>query len=775
MKLKITAEPKDFAIFGVFCVFLLYLSCIAVLNISYIATEGVLWGLSPFKAFTSRYIGATIIVFVAGLIGVFSSVKSYVFDRESGFGFSTHKKDKGGYSRWAKPEEVKKQLVEVDPKAYKANGAGIAVINNGKKLWVDNGEAHNIIVGATGSGKTQIVVFPLVQTLAKHDESMIITDPKGEIYETTANMLKERGYNIVLLNFRNPQNGNAWNPMNLPYTLYKEGNTDKAIELLDDLALNILYEEKQGGSDPFWEKTAADYFTGLALGLFEDAKEEQINLNSINLMSSMGEERFGGPNNNYAKEYFNSKDPSKPAYINASGTVYAPEDTKGGVLSTFKQKIKLFSSRENLSEMLSYNNFDMKEIGKQKTAVFMIVQDEKKTLHPLATIFIKQCYETLIDVAQENGGKLPHRTNFILDEFANMPKLKDATTMVTAARSRLIRFNFIIQNYAQLTQVYGKEEAETIKGNCNIMYLISNELQALEEISKMCGEVKSKEKDKTASTPLVTVSDLQRLSQFEIITLRLRTMPFKTKLTPNFKMNWGKVYEKATYPTRQKKEVQLFDIKEYVKNMKKEKMDSMMSNNTNPFGGNSSPFNPFGGVGNPFGGTNPFMSMTPSATESNNIAPDNGFNIDDLVKKIDAKIAELEEEEKQENENNKVIDVSETVKEELQPTNIITNREDDKAEDILSSIEREYSSLSTNDNSINNSTGPILDIPTPSINNPLSNITYDDIKEQGLFDDLKNTTKDIEELKKQEPQQENKLYEKNTDDDAFFDDFFSDD
>ena len=769
MKLKITADPKDFAIFGVFCVFLLYLSSIAVLNISYIATEGQLWGLSPFRAFTSRYIGSTIVVFAAGLIGVFASVKSYIFDRESGFGFSTHKKDKGGYSRWAKPEEIKKQLVEVDPKAYKTSGAGIAVINNGKRLWVDNGEAHNIIVGATGSGKTQIVVFPLVQTLAKHDESMIITDPKGEIYETTANMLRERGYNIVILNFRNPQNGNAWNPMNLPYTLYKEGNTDKAIELLDDLALNILYEEKQGGSDPFWEKTAADYFTGLALGLFEDAKENQINLNSINLMSSMGEERFGGPNNNYAKEYFNSKDPSKPAYINASGTVYAPEDTKGGVLSTFKQKIKLFSSRENLSEMLSYNNFDMKEIGKQKTAVFMIVQDEKKTLHPLATIFIKQCYETLIDVAQENGGKLPHRTNFILDEFANMPKLKDATTMVTAARSRLIRFNFIIQNYAQLTQVYGKEEAETIKGNCNIMYLISNELQALEEISKMCGEVKSKEKDKTASTPLVTVSDLQRLSQFEIITLRLRTMPFKTKLTPNYKMDWGKKYEKATYPARQKKEVQLFDIKEFVKNMKKEKMDSMMSNATNPFGGGNSPFNPFGGASNPF--MNP---MTPPAA-NNNVAPDNGFNIDDLVKKIDAKIAELEEEEKKENENNKIIDVKETVKEEPKPDTIINNEvhNENQKEDILSSIEREYSELSSNNNI--NSTGPILDIPTPSINNPLSDITYDDIKENGLFDDLTNTAKEIEEPKQQEPKEENKLYEKNTDDDAFFDDFFSDD
>ena len=134
------------------------------------------------------------------------------------------------------------------------------------------------------------------------------------------------------------------------------------------------------------------------------------------------------------------------------------------------------------------------------------------------TIFIKQCYETLIDVAQENGGKLPFRTNFILDEFANMPPLKDVDSMVSAARSRDIRFTFIIQNFAQLNDVYGKEVAEIIKGNCgNLVYLISTELAALEEISKMCGEVKSKEKDKTASTPLVTVSDLQKLKLFEAI------------------------------------------------------------------------------------------------------------------------------------------------------------------------------------------------------------------------------------------------------------------
>ena len=637
--MKFRAEPKDVLIFICFCIFLLYLIAIGVLNASSLTTTGEFYGFVPFEAFSSDFIASTLTFYILALVGIFVAVSSYFFDREKGFGFSTSKKDKG-YSRWAKESEVKKQLVEVDPEAYTADAAGLVVINNGKKIWVDNGEAHNIVVGSTGSGKTQAIVFPLVQSLAKRGESMIITDPKGEIYENTANMLRERGYNIVILNFRNPQNGNAWNPLGLPYTLYKEGNTDKAIELLDDLAKNILYDENS--KDPYWENAGADYFSGLALGLFEDAKPEEVNLNSMNLMSSLGEERFGGPNNNYIKEYFNGKDPSKPAYINASGTVFTAEETKQGVLSTFKQKVKIFSSRDNLSEMLSYSDFDMKEIGRKRTAVFMIVQDEKKTLHPLATIFIKQCYETLIDVAQESAGKLPYRTNFILDEFANMPPLKDVTTMVTAARSRLIRFTFIIQNYAQLTQVYGKENAETIKGNCNITYLISSELQALEEISKMCGEVKSKEKDKTASTPLVTVSDLQRLSQYEVISLRLRTMPFKTKLVPNFKMNWGRVYETATYPQRDKKEVKLFDIREFIKAKKQEKMSELLN------GSNSASGVPFG-MPNPF--AFPLMSDNSNKVSEHSMMDRKpAFNVDELVKRIDAKIAQLEEEEKREKE-----------------------------------------------------------------------------------------------------------------------------
>ena len=521
-------------------------------------------------------------------------------------------------------------------------------------------------MGSTGAGKTQTMVQPMVRILAKKGESMIITDPKGEIYENNAEMLREKGYNIVLLNFRDPQKGSAWNPLGLPYQLYKSGNKDKANELLDDLAMNILYDDKAQSQDPFWEKTSADYFTGLALALFEDAKEEEINLNTINLMTTVGEEKIG--NTTYIKEYFNYKDKASPAYINVSSTIMAPSDTKSSILSVFKQKIKLFSSRENLSEMLSHSDFDLKDIGRKKTAVFLVIQDEKKTYHSLVTIFIKQCYETLIDVAQESGGKLPFKTNFILDEFANMPPLKDVTTMVTAARSRNIRFTFIIQNFAQLYQVYGKENGETIKGNCgNIVYLISSELASLEEISKLCGEVKSKEKDKTASTPLVTVSDLQRLPENTIIVLRIRSMPFKTKVVPDWKIQkeggWGKSYPKATYPQREKQEIKLFDLKSFVDKKRESKLNDMM----NSF--------------NPMNSSMPMGSF--NSKPASNIEKNDSFDIDSLVKRIDAKIAELEEQEKQEQLKDKKENKQEPKNELVTKQNNEVKIKDSKPEEII--------------------------------------------------------------------------------------------
>lgn len=640
--MKFKVEPKDFLLFVVYCGLLLYLCAIAVLNFVSLSTDGTFYGLLPFLAFTPKYIAATLILFIISLVGIFTSVSSYIFkkDKDGGFGIILKKKSSDGYSSWAKDKDIKEQsgIERVDPLADTLDAAGIPLINNGKEMWVDNGEYHNLVIGSTGSGKTQTVVKPMVNLLAKKGESMIITDPKGEIYKYSASYLKEKGYKIIVLNFREPNRGNSWNPLTLPFKYYRAGNPDKAIELLNDVALNILYDPSNKNESDFWEKSAADYFSGLALGLFQDGKEEEVNLNSINVMSTVGEERYA--TSNYIKEYFGMKGEKSNAYMFASSTINAPNDTKGGLLATFRQKIRNFSTGEALSEMLSYSDFDMKDIGNGKTAVFMIIHDEKKTYHSLMTIFIKQCYETLIDAAQENGGKLPVRTNFILDEFANMPPLKDVDAMVSAARSRDIRFTFIIQNFAQLNDVYGDNVAEIIKGNCgNIVYLISTEMKALEEISKMCGEVKvTDEKDKNATRPLITITDLQKMKLFEAIIIRLRTSPFRTKLEPDFKMEWGIERREEEYPTRAKREVQIFDLKEFVMEQRNKKMAEEGNNfqNNNPFrpmdmGMGFSQFSQ--GMGMPNFGSAP---SRPGISD---------MDIDSMLKDLDEKFKELDRQE----------------------------------------------------------------------------------------------------------------------------------
>ena len=663
MKFRITS--KDLIIFVIFCLFLLYLCAISVLNFINFGAEGRLWGLNPIPAFSGVYLPITLLLFFLALIMIFSSVSSYVFEREKkGLGIIVKEKEEKGYSSWAKDKDIKtdRDVAKVITTDATLNAAGVPLCTGkNNEMWVDNGEYHTLVIGSSGSGKSRCVVKPMVNLLAKKGESMIITDPKGELYVAAANKLKELGYKVIVLNFRDPLKGNAWNPLTLPYQYYKMGNMDKATELLDDVALNILYDANNKG-EPFWEKSAADYFSGLALGLFQDAKEEEININSISLMATIGEERLGA--SNYAKEYFLLKGESSSAYTFASGTINAPSDTKGGIVSTFRQKIRLFASRENLSEMLGHSDFSILDIGREKTAVFIVVHDEKTTYHALATIFIKQCYETLIDVAQENGGKLPIRTNFILDEFANMPPLKDVDSMVTAARSRQMRFTFIIQNFAQLNDVYGKEVAEVIRGNCgNTIYLISTELAALEEISKMCGEVKSKEKDKTASTPLVTVTDLQKLKFGEAILMRIRKSPFKTKLPFNDKVDWGYQASDASFPQRAAKPVALFDIKGFVNEKKKEKSMANFGNSpfgSNPgFGGNpfDMPFNPFAS-NNPFATSNPFQSTPIKSEPSNPFGGSNKIDLDAMMRDIDKKIAELDAEEarQKENLNNKIPD-----------------------------------------------------------------------------------------------------------------------
>ena len=824
MKLKFRADRKDVIAFLWACLLLLVVVSMCVVNFYHTGStgnmpevDGFKWTFNFVKGFFPPYLGYTIIFWVLSIILLTASVSSHFYSREKGFGFKEGKKEEG-FGRFAKEDEYKKfkDVEPVDLSAKETTAAGFPLVYDKKKnlVYVDNGESHSLVIGATGSGKTQMVINPLVGILAKKGESMVITDPKGEIFEKNGEMLKDLGYDVIVVNFRDPKNGSCWNPYTLPYKYYKEGNQDKANELLNDMAINIATDEK--ADDPFWTNSAADYLTGLSLGMFEDASEDEISISTVNLMMTVGEEKMGA--STYAKEYFKLKDPASPAAINALGTVNAPQDTKNSIESVLKQKIKVFAVTQNLAEMLSRSDFDMETIGERKTAIFMIIQDEKTTYHALATIFVKQCYESLIAVAQRHGGKLPVRTNFLLDEFANMPKFKDITTMITAARSRQIRMTMIIQNFAQLKQVYGNEDAETIRGNCgNILYLLTGELSALEEISKLCGDkiVKVGKDKKEETRPLITVTELQRFKQDEVLVLKHRLPPLRTKFLPfwNTDFGYGKNNErvpKAKLPTHEQKPIKLFDIREFVKKKKDEKRNELFGG-ASPFGGSSpfggtSPFGsaPFGGGSNasPFGGINHqdnnnplaayganqnntsfpsfgnFNNISNSNVLGNNInRMDEELNIDDMIKKIDARIAELEAEEKADNEaRNNEAKASE--KSMIEDANIPLSSNDSISSDVIMPSKKiDFTSFEN----------PSVNVSTLSDNNHdlmddyLEDLSFDDepikVKDVSLNNQVEkkpelvnNTNNDLYTNKEEIDKIMNKN-EKEEDDD-FFDEFF---
>ena len=672
MKLKFRAEKKDVIAFVLMSFFVLIIITLCVSNVLSILHDGVPSGLNIFKEFNSSSVALVIVIWLAVIGTVFGSTSSYFFEREKGFGWTDIPKE-NGYSRWAKDKEIQtaKEVVRIPFADKQAEVGGTPIIYDKDSAYVDNSNMHTLVIGATGSGKTAGIVNPTMKHLIKAKESIVITDPKGEIYEDNYKILKDAGYQIIVLNFREPQKGSCWNPYDLPYKFQKEGNFDKANELLNDLSTNIVVDGQ--GQDPFWQNAAADYLTGLGLALFQDAPLEEVNINSINLMINQGEERYGA--STYMKEYYKMQDPTSPVAINLAGTVTTADETKAGIMTVLQQKVKTLAVTRNLSEMLSKNDFDMASIGEKPTAVFMIIQDEKTTYHSLATIFIKQCYECLISTAYKHGGALPVRTNFLLDEFANMPKIKDIATMVTAARSRHIKFTFIIQNFAQLDKTYGKEDAQTIRGNCiNTIYLLTGELSALEEISKLCGDkIVRVGKDKKEETrPLVTISELQRMKPDEYVLVRHRCPPYKGKLKMDYNTDFGfgvggTLYGKdVEYPQREMGEVKTFSIKEFVKKKKSEAMNNGMPN--------------IGGMPN-FGGMPPFGSAPSNPGPQPNMPPQSGNpfgsnqDIDELIRNIDKQIAAIEEEERREKEKNKETQTSVEEKP-------IENINDNKAENI---------------------------------------------------------------------------------------------
>lgn len=544
-------------------------------------------------------------------------------------------------SNFERPERIRDAYarLELDTEelrgkaSYDGQRGGFPLLYDCEEEWlvVDGNDNHTLVFGASGSKKTRTMVLPSIHVLAKAEESMIIHDAKGELYNRTAQMLKERGYRVVCINLRNPSIGNSWNPLSICYDYYKQGDIDRAAEFANDVACTLMQEEHS--NDPFWRNSASDCMYGLILLLMRYCREYNKSDSAVNMANLTALRRelfkqkrgpFSGPESTWLWKW-GSQDELIAAAL--SGTVTTAAETMQGILSTLDNKLRTFTIQPALLDMLSNNSIDIESIGKEKTAVFLITADEKASAYrSLVALFVSQSYQQLIYAAGKSGGRVVRRVNYILDEFSSLPAIGQDSfpSMITAARSRNIRFLIVAQSKHQLKSKYGPE-ADTIMANCtNWVIMFTRELELLREVSELCGEKDGK--------PNISVFDLQHFSKEknEVLLMAGRMKPAVVQL-----LDIGRLDHMD-----RKDGIKRINI-ETPKRMPRERLDFSVDPNA-PLENKAEEHEMWPGV-------SLFRESEQDKQKSGDRDLfDKPFSVDDLVKKIDQKISELEEEERRE-------------------------------------------------------------------------------------------------------------------------------
>ena len=394
-----------------------------------------------------------------------------------------------------------------------------------------------MLLDGSGSGKSASYSIPNAHQCLG---SYVFTDPKGELYDTTAGYLKEQGYDIKVLNLVRPQYSDGYNPL-----------MHIASELDVDVIANTIVkgQKTDSGSDPYWDDMAEMLLKALIYYLIATRPEEEQNLASCAELVRAANKNGGS---NLLSDLMSQLPYDHPARMYYKSIEIAPEKTYGSILSSLQSKLGKFDSKE-IAELTSTDTINFEEIGSKKTAVYVISSDTHTAYDFLLTIFFSQMIQQLYDYADQNGGRLKERTYFILDEFANIGKIPDFDKKISTSRSRGISFSVILQNIDQLEAVYEKSY-ETIMGNCDThVFLGSNSFKTVEYFSKQLGEKtidrdnisinKDKQNHRTGKSlsdqvmarALMTPDELRRLDNDLCIIFEKGLKPVKAKKFYYFK------------------------------------------------------------------------------------------------------------------------------------------------------------------------------------------------------------------------------------------------
>ena len=389
------------------------------------------------------------------------------------------RREEHGSAKWGVPGQVNQKYADKNITENKILTQNVAIGLDGRR---HRRNLNILVCGGSGAGKTRFFAKPNIMNA---NTSFVCLDPKGELLRDTGNLLREKGYDIKVIDLINMEKSHCYNPF-----VYIRNDND-----VQRLVTNLFKNTTPKGSqsqDPFWDQAAQMLLLALVFYLHYEAPEDEQNFPMVMEMIRSGE--VMEDNDEYRSpldELFDRLEMREPDHI----ALKYYRNYRSGSGKTLKSiQITLVSRLEkfNLDSLASMTRTDEMELwslGEKKTAIFAVIPDNDSSFNFIVGLLYTQLFQQLYYQADVvHGGRLPIHVHFVMDEFANVALPDEFDKLLATMRSREISVSIIIQNLAQLKTLFEKQW-ESIVGNCDeFIYLGGNEQSTHEYISKLLGK-----------------------------------------------------------------------------------------------------------------------------------------------------------------------------------------------------------------------------------------------------------------------------------------------
>ena len=380
-----------------------------------------------------------------------------------------------GSAAWATPASVNAQFAQKDSIPLTQHvRLGLDTHKHRRSLNV-------LVIGGSGAAKTRSFVLPNILTA---NTNYVITDPKSEVLLATGGYLKEQGYDVRVLNLVNLEQSDGYNPFR-----YLRDEKD-VLKLVNNL-IQSTTPKGSHESDPFWTKAETALLQAIILMLFQEAPEYEQNFSMVMRVLEYAEVREEDEGHisplDLLFESIERRRPDSVAVRQYKVFKLAAGKTAKSILVSTAVRLAPFNLPQ-IQALTNHDDMDLYTLGEKKVALYAVIPDNDNTLNFLVSLLYAQAFQALYYSADQiHHGPLPRHVRFVLDEFAAMP-LPGFTRELATMRSRSISASVIIQNMAQIKELY-KDSWETIPGNCDtILYLGGNESSTHKYVSEMLGK-----------------------------------------------------------------------------------------------------------------------------------------------------------------------------------------------------------------------------------------------------------------------------------------------